>query len=627
MKAFVVRVSELFRMDTGKNEEYNFAVNKRKLLIPLYQREYKWTDEKIISLVNDIERQDKFLGNVILDEANDCYEIVDGQQRITTCYLLLLSIFNRYVGHQREQESIKEFIKSNDNRFILQNDSVGDFVIEKDGLLQICVSEQNDVYYQKDDFERAFDTINNFVNSHQDLKNVHAIKQKLLECQLLVLLNNSHSHTRPVEQIFLDINEKAQLLEVEDIFKGHCFENYDENFYKELRDTWIELKKCGMGFKKFGFEDLSQYIYLYLLEEEGTSIPENLTTFGKHYLDGKTMDDTEELLLNMIGYGNDVISFYEKINQIDYCFGDMCENSIEYRNTDNHKILKILCKEMLVPPNTKAQYQKLPLMYFIHFLKSNESLKSTIKHVEFRKIITNLYIYMSLFILSGGRKSKKDIDRSINMALNKEPLSITEVVGAAKELRNVKINEFTFRDNYKFESLSFIYSVIDYYSSNDNWIKVIYKRETGYTLEHFIIPDNRYRKISWEASENKFDYYLPITVPSKCKNCAINFLILEKDLNEDIEDKDIVTKIEMIKSWYQRSQKFLPRHVDLIIKYILDMPQFDVLNNLRIKNAEKEEIKKSYEDFIITFFSEDSVQQLSEKLQKEFRNAFSNRSS
>lgn len=92
MKAFIVNVSQLFSLDTQNSEESNFSADKRKLLIPLYQREYKWEDKNIQSIVNDIKNHEKFLGNIILDEANDCYEIVDGQQRITTCFLLLLSI-------------------------------------------------------------------------------------------------------------------------------------------------------------------------------------------------------------------------------------------------------------------------------------------------------------------------------------------------------------------------------------------------------------------------------------------------------------------------------------------------------------------------------------------------------
>jgi len=91
MKAFVVKFEQLFKMDTGQQGRLvNFCQDKRKMIIPLYQREYTWTDEKIGTLVNDIKRSNKFLGNIILDETEFCYEIVDGQQRITTCFLILV---------------------------------------------------------------------------------------------------------------------------------------------------------------------------------------------------------------------------------------------------------------------------------------------------------------------------------------------------------------------------------------------------------------------------------------------------------------------------------------------------------------------------------------------------------
>ena len=85
MRAFVTRVCDFFKLDTGKADiEKNFREDKRELRIPLYQREYKWENEKIRALILDIKRQHKFLGNIILDEVVDCYEIADGQQRITT---------------------------------------------------------------------------------------------------------------------------------------------------------------------------------------------------------------------------------------------------------------------------------------------------------------------------------------------------------------------------------------------------------------------------------------------------------------------------------------------------------------------------------------------------------------
>lgn len=85
MKAFILKLEQLFKMDTQSIVDgLNFCIEKRKMVIPLYQREYTWKDEKIITLVNDIKRYNKFLGNIILNEVEGHYEIVDGQQRITT---------------------------------------------------------------------------------------------------------------------------------------------------------------------------------------------------------------------------------------------------------------------------------------------------------------------------------------------------------------------------------------------------------------------------------------------------------------------------------------------------------------------------------------------------------------
>lgn len=78
-------------------------------------------------------------------------------------------------------------------------------------------------------------------------------KDKLLNSEVLVLINDERP-TTPIEQIFLDINEKAQLLDTEDIFKGHCFEIFDPVYHTKLRDTWVELKKCASGFRTFGIK-------------------------------------------------------------------------------------------------------------------------------------------------------------------------------------------------------------------------------------------------------------------------------------------------------------------------------------------------------------------------------------
>ena len=254
MKAFTLKIKELLKLDTN-NTVANFSADKRKLLIPLYQREFKWSDEKVTTLFNDIKKHDKFLGNIILDETNDDYQIVDGQQRITTCYMILLCLFNYYKDYPREQQALKNYIKPYGD-ILLQNDSVGNYLYEHDNIIEIKVSEDPviNIYSQKYDFEHTYDILTKLVAKFATPADVADFKNNFLECELLVLINIDHTQTSPVEQLFLDINEKAQLLEVEDIFKGHCFENFDEASHSELRDLWVDLKKCSLGFKKFGFD-------------------------------------------------------------------------------------------------------------------------------------------------------------------------------------------------------------------------------------------------------------------------------------------------------------------------------------------------------------------------------------
>lgn len=619
MKAFIVKFEQLFKMDTGlQGDLANFNLNKRRLLIPLYQREYTWTDEKIATLVNDIKRCNKFLGNIILDEVETCYEIVDGQQRITTCFLILACLYNKYAGRQREQATLKRLIKPYDE-FILKNDSVGDYISEIEDKLFLTIEESKDVYYQANDFERAFETISKEIDKLENHEKILEFKRKLLDCEILVLINDQHDNTHPVEQLFLDINEKAQLLQVEDIFKGHCFENYEEIFHDDLRKLWIQLKKCAMGFKKFGFSDASQYIYLYLLEVEGCSIPKNLTLNGKHYLDGMDMDETESILKEMIAYGRVNLELYCNLFNTDYKFVDLCTNSYEYRNTNDHSVLKHMCKTTL--ESTAAQYQKLPLLYFIYSLRKSVEVVNSITHEQFRKVISNLYIYMMLFIMGDAKKSKKEIDYTIKEAMDGED-KINRVLVAAKELRNKKLAEFSLPENLGSDKIAFICSVIDNYVSNQNWLKEIYSNEIGYTLEHFIVPDNRNRRIRWKDGNDTFEFELSIETVKAYKKKTINYLMIDGELNESLEHDDIVSKIHDIKSWFQSRNVNLPNHVSMTIDYIENLPQYEELVRLKGGNYSQETIKEKYYNFLISYF--ESENGMLKKVQEKFIGSFRN---
>ncbi|OBX00067.1 DUF262 domain-containing protein [Gallibacterium genomosp. 1] len=74
--------------------------NGDKYIIPIYQRNYAWGRDEIELLIEDIsEAQSKnkennyYIGSLVVAKRKDSYEVIDGQQRLTTLKLLL-SYFN-----------------------------------------------------------------------------------------------------------------------------------------------------------------------------------------------------------------------------------------------------------------------------------------------------------------------------------------------------------------------------------------------------------------------------------------------------------------------------------------------------------------------------------------------------
>ena len=63
-------------------------------VIPRYQRAYAWEDKEIVQLIDDINdsTRDYYIGSLVVAKVKgkvETYEVVDGQQRLTTLYLLL----------------------------------------------------------------------------------------------------------------------------------------------------------------------------------------------------------------------------------------------------------------------------------------------------------------------------------------------------------------------------------------------------------------------------------------------------------------------------------------------------------------------------------------------------------
>lgn len=102
-----------------KPELYNIKEllnNENKYVIPIYQRNFEWGESEIRQLILDIydysvDNYDKdyYIGTLIVYDRKNNFEIIDGQQRLTTLCILLSLIKNEY------EDRYKKYITENYN--------------------------------------------------------------------------------------------------------------------------------------------------------------------------------------------------------------------------------------------------------------------------------------------------------------------------------------------------------------------------------------------------------------------------------------------------------------------------------------------------------------------------------
>lgn len=271
-----------------------------------------------------------------------------------------------------------------------------------------------------------------------------------------------------------------------------------------------------------------------------------------------------------------------------------------------------------------AQYQKVPLNWFIYSVK-DKSNNMNILMKDFMTITANLYIYSFLFTLSPSKKSKKNIDHSLYNVLN-EDVDIKQIINIVKELRKKQVENVQIPENCRsFDVLSNLYTIMDCFKVKENRFDVTYHNHGGqlYTLEHFIVPDNRNAKIKWLTKDEE-SIEISFTGQSERKKKLINYLIVEQKLNNDILlDFDVIKKIELISDYYGNAT---PKHVGIITAHIENMESYKELKKLKNEEDEKEveNIRNCYNSFLDEYFSDNNQRTILNKLLEGLKLTFIN---
>ena len=225
--------------------------DRTKYIIPPYQRAYSWTESECEELFEDLKtaflknkKEGYFLGNLVLATAlRDEYEVIDGQQRLTTLIMLLkvLSAFDS------DNKKLKNTIWILDDRTytIIEQRVKTNIFIEKDSLSFNEVLYENYQYEKPKDKKDKFKTniyffyekIKEFISQDgNDIKDF--IDFILYDVSLLPIYTEAENSAKAREKalkIFETMNNRGMPLDDSDIFKSNLYymanrENETEEF-------------------------------------------------------------------------------------------------------------------------------------------------------------------------------------------------------------------------------------------------------------------------------------------------------------------------------------------------------------------------------------------------------------
>lgn len=552
----------------------------RKYYVPYFQREIRWDKRNVITLIGDLFTGAKFLGNIILTEdADGNYEILDGQQRITTIVFLYLCIKKKFGDRLPEFKMCDFQVKSFEGLSIL---------IESD--------------FQKDNYESRIEEIDK-LDDYKQAKKYISLWNEIYNCERLekiadaeiVLKNLSASDINVIinkdnreESIsrFLDVNLKGVKLDKEDIFKSYL---YAQDARDEIHKIWSEIKKKDVDFSEKG---KAVYPLMVLIEHYftckiptvvryksihfnsdfellyDTNVEEKKYIQGAHILTlfkdkafvMKCMNEISalyDIFIDIVGSSGPGVRFKEIVNQF---------NKRQKKNDkldDNIiNIIHNLTKKMLMD---KEKVPKCLLVkYFMDTMLNNEAKKRN---------YTNIYTLSTFYLVFSLFQNKKGLDTVSDIVYQSEWIIetckyVTEILGDGNISNRQILAAYRFcvddeseekgSQQYKCKTLAMIYNYLDI-SENDISVRKGLNLELlefitnslKFSVEHFMINESGTCIVKYGSDKNKsFVYSYPKEI-KKMRDYLYNYIFISQENNNDLGNANFSDKLSLIVGEYK----------------------------------------------------------------------------
>ena len=283
-----------------------------EFVIPVYQRNYSWEIEQCEKLLDDIrklyegERKGHFLGSIVAKSEMDVkrnikYTIIDGQQRLTSIFLMIkaflkvygekLEILDKFVKRDLEETLADPRNKDNKLRlYPVKNDSsvfekiMFDKNIEMDKESRMVINFQYFVKYFQDfskldiieyyaalqKLDIVFMSLEEYDDAQIIFESINSTGLNLTQTDLirnfLLMAENSETQKKLFERYWdkfekiLGIEELNEFFKYFTTYKSTVFSK-EENIYNSYKEYFYD---CEYITKEEAFKELEEYIEIYL---------------------------------------------------------------------------------------------------------------------------------------------------------------------------------------------------------------------------------------------------------------------------------------------------------------------------------------------------------------------------
>lgn len=402
-----------------------------QFIIPVFQRTYDWEEDQIRALFDDIwnftvneggpkREASYFLGCIVLYEDIDDNQqpkpklaqmVIDGQQRLTSLFLLLRAIYTKLSNSKDQEDDIVSNLKRQIEQIIWKvSDPLRGIVdYEHPLLVSRAVSESNnqilldilrtgELSSQKDNYSHNYKTFISLYEEHskEDPLLIFNFIHALLH-QTIVLPIKADSIDTALK-IFETLNDRGKPLSDADIFKANIYSHLkDEEAQDEFIKSWITLNERTEA-EEEAITNLFAY-YMFNLRAQNKDSNNSTVGLRSYYLsqDGKDKLYAPDLL-DKLGQILDIISVFKNHKII---------NGEPW--SENTEILQALDVLRLYP----NEWWKYPVIIYYLAHKHEETFEGNFL-IFLRKLCVELIIrYIEYPTLYGVKNSILKLDIEI----------------------------------------------------------------------------------------------------------------------------------------------------------------------------------------------------------------------